>query len=406
MKTRYNLLILVIAILLLIFSPIYFYMVSLNVTGIGLDLTVLVFIYMTLALGLLLYHQVQMKREYQFQRRANFYNNFYELIKETTGIIESENIYMTILETALRCMNSAERGSILLMDNDTGLLHFVAAVGYDFDILKDTYLELEQSYLYKETGGNISRTVKINRPFEYDKENFEGKNIERIMEAGTYNILTALSTPIFLDGKLYGMLNIDSTIPNDFSNADKEILEMFALELRHVIKHRQSLEKNHYLTNYDTLTGIANRRYIQALVKECHQTMKEQSGNYLIVAIDLDNLKTVNDKYGHDAGDMLLTSFTATMIASIVDGCHFGRNGGDEFLLVIPNGKVDETDAVMKRIQLVLKEVKLNYEGKMLDEEIRFSYGIVEYPSDGEDRKELLKLADSRMYENKRDSKK
>jgi diguanylate cyclase (GGDEF)-like protein len=145
---------------------------------------------------------------------------------------------------------------------------------------------------------------------------------------------------------------------------------------------------------YDTLTGALNRRaYAQGVGLEA---AKATFGT--VAMLDMDNLKLVNDSYGHSAGDEMLRYLVSVMRDALRPSDRIYRWGGDEFLLVLPGAK---PDAVLNRIERILAAA-LPMEIKLARDPLRVvaSYGAAEFGS-GEDLLGAIDRADAEMYKHK-----
>jgi diguanylate cyclase (GGDEF)-like protein len=324
----------------------------------------------------------------------------YSLLQQSIYTKSSSAFYQTILESALTCIDDASKGSIILMDTASNKLHFAASVGYDMDVLKETYLELEQTYLYRESNGHINKTVKIHNPFEYDRININVHNIRAILKAGTDNIMTTLSTPIYFNNKLYGMLNIDSPKTDAYDTYDIEIIELFAAEISNVLKLFRSIEENQFHMNYDLLTGLPNRKFINEYIDMIHQGAAINQVPYSLVSIDLNNLKKTNDEFGHPIGDQLLTSFSHLFLENIPKEAKIGRYGGDEFMLVLPSMDKHTADILMIAIVSTMNKNFIDVGQQSIG--LSFCYGISTYGEDSTEISELIRESDRLMYEQKR----
>lgn len=100
----------------------------------------------------------------------------------------------------------------------------------------------------------------------------------------------------------------------------------------------------------DGLTGLFVRRYVEARVREEFERSSRSGGSFCLLMIDVDNLKTVNDRHGHAAGDRLLQSVAAGIRASVRGMDVPGRWGGDEFSLLLPEMSLEEGAAVAGRL--------------------------------------------------------
>ncbi len=163
-------------------------------------------------------------------------------------------------------------------------------------------------------------------------------------------------------------------------------------------KHLED-ELRQYATT-DTATGMYNRRFGLVLFEK-HLSFARRAGQVLSICyIDINNLKAVNDRFGHQEGDALISRMSGIFKDSLRDSDVLCRVGGDEFLIIFPDTNAAGAEAVWDRIV-----------GKMKEENQResclyplsASHGIVEsHPQSTASMEELISLADTRMYEEKR----
>ena len=149
------------------------------------------------------------------------------------------------------------------------------------------------------------------------------------------------------------------------------------------------------LAALDQLTGLYNRRSgEQRLTEEIGRSLRYGRPLTLLM-IDLDNLKEVNDKLGHAAGDLMLRSFADRLQRAIRGSDLAVRLGGDEFMVLLPECRADEVVHVLTRVD----GLSVSYEGRNVP--CRFSRGWVDYKP-GETMQELMKRADEALYAHKR----
>lgn len=165
------------------------------------------------------------------------------------------------------------------------------------------------------------------------------------------------------------------------------------------IKLRENL---YHQSIHDPLTGLLNRRPMyEFLEKEILRTTRKKQPLGVIM-IDIDHFKTVNDTYGHEAGDALLREFGVFSQKQIRGGDFACRYGGEEFLLVLPETSLEN---VKQRAEQIRKEARLlgiHYCGRLLDP-ITLSLGVAVYPEHGQSAQELLLAADAALYQAKAD---
>ncbi|WP_321397319.1 GGDEF domain-containing protein [Emcibacter sp.] len=168
------------------------------------------------------------------------------------------------------------------------------------------------------------------------------------------------------------------------------------------LAHRKISELER-LADQDSLINISNRR---AFVREMTRMIaySERYGiNSSLVYMDLNDLKKINDTYGHAAGDAALVHLAENMVKSLRDSDIIGRLGGDEFGIILP--KASEADAVNKAKYIIEKitQKPLIWEGQEIYLDV--AYGVYSLKS-GESADRALDEADKKMYAHKQDIKK
>ncbi len=188
----------------------------------------------------------------------------------------------------------------------------------------------------------------------------------------------------------------------DFITNPLDSISVFDRSLLRVLEHRKLLEENkrlfaevELLAVTDPLTGLYNRRKLEeALGREIERAGRYQRPLSLIM-LDVDNLKAVNDRFGHQAGDEVLRH-TAAVIREQIRGVDIAtRYGGDEFMIVLPEAGLEEATLVAKRIISRIPEVHPDYV------EVSISLGVVQWGPGFASLKELLHQVDRTLYEAK-----
>ena len=158
-------------------------------------------------------------------------------------------------------------------------------------------------------------------------------------------------------------------------------------------------EEVYKLAVLDPLTGLYNRRSCEQRLSQ-EMSRAARTGRPLIVlALDLDGLKQVNDRFGHPAGDDLIKTFAERLNRAIRGSDVAVRLGGDEFLVLLPECKPEGVGQVLGR----LSGIQLECKGHLL--EVSFSAGWTNFKP-GESPDELLRRADDALYANKRSPRK
>jgi len=182
---------------------------------------------------------------------------------------------------------------------------------------------------------------------------------------------------------------------------DKERLDRFALvrALRYSIE-RHRLQKNlQNLSLMDDLTGLYNRRGFLALAEQ-HLRMIQRKGAALLIYLDLDDLKLINDTYGHLEGNRALIVTANVLRACFRQSDILARLGGDEFCVLMTDAGQDSDQQVRKRLQQRADFINALSSWNF---RLSLSVGIADVPVVHQPSlDQLLRVADTRMYEEKR----
>lgn len=150
------------------------------------------------------------------------------------------------------------------------------------------------------------------------------------------------------------------------------------------------------LANTDALTGLFNKRYFEKMM----EIRDENKKPYALFYMDLDLFKPVNDTYGHEMGDKVLKEVAKRLLKCIRSNDYAFRIGGDEFMLIL-NGNLD-AQICEKRIERIKKLIGEPYEFDGHTIKIGISCGSAVYPDDADCAADIQKIADKRMYEDKK----
>ena len=163
-----------------------------------------------------------------------------------------------------------------------------------------------------------------------------------------------------------------------------------------ISQQKEREERINYLTYYDAMTGVYNRRYYNNTIDEMDC---EGSLPLSVIVGDINGLKLINDAFGHEYGDQLIIRTADLLKESIRSTDVLARTGGDEFVIMLPNTPMDIASRIVKRI---------GQEGEVINElnrdspvKISISLGYATRDSMEEDLSETIKLAEDHMYKNK-----
>lgn len=149
----------------------------------------------------------------------------------------------------------------------------------------------------------------------------------------------------------------------------------------------------------DPLTGLYNRRYFEQAFDEYLKEFIRIKAPLALLTLDLDHFKSVNDTYGHDAGDVVLKQLSERLKKLVREHDIVARTGGEEFCIVAPFARVDQIRPFAERICRMVGEMRVDLGHVILRPTI--SIGVASTSDGLTSGKELLKLSDERLYEAK-----
>jgi len=160
-----------------------------------------------------------------------------------------------------------------------------------------------------------------------------------------------------------------------------------------------SLTQVQHLAHHDTLTGLPNRNLFVDRLQRAILKARRDKGVFALLFIDIDRFKSINDQFGHSAGDEVLKACCNRMIACIRDSDSLGRIGGDEFVLLLEDLRsAQDAIEIAKKIKSAV-EMGVSVSGELISTTV--SIGIALYPIDSDSEEGLFKRADSAMYKSK-----
>lgn len=233
-----------------------------------------------------------------------------------------------------------------------------------------------------------------------------------------------LYLPLFRENDIVGVMTVQSTRDHAYSADILEMLKAVASftaiavenarimirlnEMNQTISgEKEEVEKaalaSSWLAEHDTLTGLANRRFLERILDENIRLAALEDNNIAVFFIDIDDFKKVNDEYGHDTGDHVLQAVAARLLSVFREGDYVARVGGDEFVVVTP-GVSD-----VGNIALMADKVVASFNKPVAIAErqisVSMSVGLALFPEHGRSSQELIRRADEAMYLIKRTGK-
>ncbi|WP_198003928.1 diguanylate cyclase [Thermosinus carboxydivorans] len=210
--------------------------------------------------------------------------------------------------------------------------------------------------------------------------------------------------PLIANGEKTGVINLVARSasgsapvwPEDDSNFAVTVADHLALALANL----RLKEKLYEQAIRDPLTGLYNRRYMEeVLAMELAQT-ERTGGTIGVIMLDIDFFKRVNDSYGHEAGDVVLKRLGRFIAESVRKGDIACRFGGEEFAVILPNTLAEAVCRRAEQLRQGFAGLAIIYREKIVGP-LSLSAGVAVYPGDATSGEDLVRLADSRLYQAK-----
>ncbi len=296
--------------------------------------------------------------------------------------------------------------SLLLVEEKTERLKFEIIMGVDATKLKKVYIEKNEGiagWVCQNRKPAIVEDVKKDPRFSPrvdDLLNFKTSSIVCVpILNGSNRVIGALeminkiepapksagpeSPPVYSD-----------KVDKPFTVLDMEILSAIGAFTGIAAENAFLHQKVKDLAMIDPLTDIYNRHYFNEVLKREQERVKRDYYSICILMMDIDDLKRINDHYGHLSGDKLICNITNILKTSIRESDVLARYGGDEFIILMPNAKTDEGKKLATRIDQMIIDWNKNIQSS--DPMLGLSIGV--YASGSSDLSMIIREADRELY--------
>ncbi|WP_346911568.1 PAS domain S-box protein [uncultured Roseibium sp.] len=223
-----------------------------------------------------------------------------------------------------------------------------------------------------------------------------------------FKLETYIGVPLLVDGERYGTINFTSAEPRTrpFSQTERELIRQFADWIGNEIAREQDhialmeaqvrLER---IASIDDLTGVLNRRAFMDRASTEIARFRRTGRKFTAVMIDIDHFKSINDTFGHSAGDDVLKKFSGIISDALRAVDVFGRIGGEEFCIILDSTENDDALAVCERIRgKIVEECRVD----PITWDITCSMGLATVSKEDLEFSTLMQLADHALYRAKK----
>ncbi len=328
------------------------------------------------------------------KRNDNLQKVLYNISKAANSPISLGQLYPIIHK---------ELGNIIDTTN-----FFIALTDYQKDEVYFPYFVDEKDkdfpiINFSETNSLTVYVIKTDQPLLADYKKLQKMIAQRELNVvGSITDKTIwLGVPLKVEDKVIGAMAVQSyTNSKLYSEKDIKIMEFVSNQIATAIERKRMEEELKKLAHYDTLTGAYNRGYGLELLQRQLKLSKRDKSPLLLAYSDLDNLKDINDEFGHDEGDRAMVQVAKLFKSILREVDIITRMGGDEFLLIFLDSSLNEIPIIRKRLSKEL--ARLNQISKK-PYKIDFSTGFSNYdPANPQLMDELIRIADQNMYKEKK----
>ncbi|TLM68429.1 MAG: diguanylate cyclase [Deltaproteobacteria bacterium] len=207
-----------------------------------------------------------------------------------------------------------------------------------------------------------------------------------------------VSSPMVVKGRLVGVLNLHKRAIDAFTAAELKLIQAFANQAAMAIDNAQLLEKARDLSNIDDLTGLANRRHFQEILKREVAQARRFSSNFSILMCDIDHFDHYNSKHGRLRGDATLRQVGQILLNNTRGIDLVCRFGSEEFVVLLPKTNKTGAMATAEKLRKCVLAEKFEGEELMPGGKLTVSFGVTEFPLDSKNIYELLNLADKALH--------
>ncbi len=327
------------------------------------------------------------------QQRAEELEGLHRATAALLSTLDLDELLRQILDAAQSAIPAAEKGMLHLISPSTGQLQVRATLGFN-----DQRISIIRS---TKGPGFPAQVARERRPLLVNDAQAgstpDGALEGIVPEMGL--VRSIILAPLYYGEQVLGTLSLSAAQPNAFSDSNLRLLASFAATTTAALQNAILHSEIKQLAVTDPLTGQYNRRAFFDLGQREMERFLRFNHPLSAVMIDMDNFKSVNDSFGHAVGDHMLRIMAERCHAIIRDTDIFGRYGGDEFALLLPDTDLQTAEHIAMRIRESLTNTPWMTERGPVH--VTASLGVAHATKEHQKLEDLLADADKALYEAK-----
>src|SRR6266404_5978021 len=321
-------------------------------------------------------------------RRAPFADSI-RRFTEQIDASEPSQTYASILLQAADLVD-AERGSLLLFDESANMLRMTASRG-----IRASISEVGSIALGEGIAGSV---LRAGRPMVASIDDLGRTSLP---ERG-YKTKSFISYPISIGSRRFGVLNLaDKTGGGAYDANDLSMIESVAPQIALAIERaawQQRANQYQVMSITDPLTGLHNRRYLEARLAEELSRSKRYDYPLSFMMIDIDDFKLYNDRNGHQAGDRALEITAQCLRAALRKVDVASRYGGEEFSILLPQTDLQEAGVIADRIRRKINDTPFTHGKSQPLGAVTVSIGLSAFSATLDSAEAIVRAADRALY--------
>ncbi|MDR7521703.1 MAG: GAF domain-containing protein [Armatimonadota bacterium] len=324
---------------------------------------------------------------YEEQRRGHDeLQVLYEAARATSGTLDLHTVLDSLIAVTCRAFGY-ETGTVCLIDPDSGDLVVEAVYGYPEPV---TGRRLPAGV------GIVGWVARMGTPLVVDDVLSDARYVRR-----DERTRSELAVPLIAEGKVLGVINVESTRLAAFGQRDLRLLTTLASYAVMAIQNARLYEQASRLAITDGLTELYNHRYLHDTLERIVERARREGQPIGLIMLEIDHFKRYNDTYGHRSGDEALRTVAALLRRGSRPSDIVARYGGDEFMVILPGAGKAAVQETAERLRRAVEAYPLVLANGTITT-VTLSVGVAAYPQDGQTVDALVEAVDRAQYLAKR----